>query len=446
VISASIIITIILFTIMLYTWLQVDIHLQVEGTSQRNVVANSLSVEIHEPELGSTIVLDNFWVNGTSRSDLVEKIEVLVQKYPFDDIYDYEPANPVSPNNWSTWSFQARINETGYYMIQAYIVDESGNENWTQSSINVPFLYPTYNETMAHQTKIALVDSSFTNSAYGPNAFYDFYPKYQDTPVGVEVKDDLDLLTAPIFDPPEIDIYAEVNTSDFANLVDLSEGNEKDYFMPFATQIKQIFPDSITTVIRDEDIHNGRIFLSNGSNAFDILVLFHEEYMTQEGYDFLRQFAFNGGTMILLDGNIFYAEVDYDKINKEITLVKGHDWEFDGSSAKKNVAERWLNENREWMGSGFLVSEINDNITFSNNPFNYSHFEENFITNPNVDIIHDYQVNLPINSPYRGVTVGTYSLEYGSGMIIMLGIYAQNLHSDLQFMDFLSSLLTEHVK
>ena len=267
-------------------------------------------------------------------------------------------------------------------------------------------------------------------------------------PAGVEVKDDLNLLTAPLFDPPELDVYSTVNTSDFANLVDVSEAekDEKEYFIPFATRLKQIFPDSIMTVIRDEDIHNGRIFLPNGSNAYDILVLFHEEYMTQEGYDNFRKFVFNGGSMILMDGNIFYAEVVYDKINHEITLRKGHDWDFNGSSAKKSVAERWMNENREWMGSNFLVSEIKDNITFSNNPFNYSHYEENFITNPDVELIHDYEVKLPINSPYRGVTVGTYSLEYGSGLVIMLGIYSNSIYSNSQFMNFLSSLLTEQFK
>jgi len=36
---------------------------------------------------------------------------------------------------------------------------------------------------------------------------------------------------------------------------------------------------------------------------------------------------------MLLDGNVFYAEVKYDKSNQTVTLVKGHWWAFNGKSA-----------------------------------------------------------------------------------------------------------------
>ena len=45
----------------------------------------------------------------------------------------------------------------------------------------------------------------------------------------------------------------------------------------------------------------------NKSNKYDILIIGHQEYVTQQEYDNLKQFVAGGGTMIVLDGNIFYA-------------------------------------------------------------------------------------------------------------------------------------------
>ena len=58
----------------------------------------------------------------------------------------------------------------------------------------------------------------------------------------------------------------------------------------------------------------GNIFTTkNGFNRYDILVIGHQEYVIQQEYDNLRHFVRSGGTMIILDGNIFYAEVTYDR-------------------------------------------------------------------------------------------------------------------------------------
>ena len=53
------------------------------------------------------------------------------------------------------------------------------------------------------------------------------------------------------------------------------------------------------------------MFTKNGSNAFDLIILGHQEYVTQKEYDTLKRFA-NGGAMLILDGNVFYTEVKYD--------------------------------------------------------------------------------------------------------------------------------------
>jgi hypothetical protein len=59
--------------------------------------------------------------------------------------------------------------------------------------------------------------------------------------------------------------------------------------------------------VNDEDVDSGGIFFVNGTNKYDILILGHQEYVTKHEYDNLKWFAANGGTMILLDGNVFYA-------------------------------------------------------------------------------------------------------------------------------------------
>ena len=47
---------------------------------------------------------------------------------------------------------------------------------------------------------------------------------------------------------------------------------------------------------------------NNYINAYDVIILGHQEYVTQKEYDNLRQFVKSGETMIILDGNVFYAK------------------------------------------------------------------------------------------------------------------------------------------
>src|SRR5207248_11261571 len=103
-----------------------------------------------------------------------------------------------------------------------------------------------------------------------------------------------------------------------------------------------------------------------------------QEYVTQQEYDNLRKFVANGGTLFILDPNIFYGEVNYDRKNQLMTFVKGHSWAFNGRSAWKSITERWKDETSQWVGSNYL--SVNT-ITFTNNPFGYSHHEEQYITN-----------------------------------------------------------------
>ena len=322
----------------------------------------------------------------------------------------------------------------------------------TQGSVN------NYNNSWANTTRIAIVNPTFTDAAYGPNAFYIFYEKYDRTgiydqilPTEAHVTTDLDMLTAELDPRVYIERFTPADSAKNITMFSRIDPDNRQIGILKDRIEKELLPNrSDVIVVRDEDVHNGYIFGdSNGSNAYDILIVNHDEYVSQQMYDNYRKFVQNGGTMILLDGNTFYAEVKYSPVNNTITLVKGHDWEydFDKKVARPGPHERWFDENREWIGSNFLLSDINENITFANNPFNYTHFEDNFVNNPNVTTILDYEARIPPSNAFSGATVATYELPVGKGNVIVIGIYGENLikENNEEFLKFFDSLLLKSV-
>jgi N,N-dimethylformamidase beta subunit-like, C-terminal len=276
------------------------------------------------------------------------------------------------------------------------------------------------------EMRIGFVENTFTNAAYN-DAFYHFYPKYDSIPVGVKITSDLDKLTAVI--PP------------------LSQSKSHIYLTYLIERLKPILSNASVTILRDEDVHHGKIFLNNGSNAYDMLVLGQQEYVTHNEYDNFKRFVSNGGTIVFVNGNFFYAEVRYDEDKHTVTFVKGHNWKFDGKSASKSVIERWFNETREWVGSNFWVTPgIHGNVSFANNPFSYKHLEDQFVNNPKDKIILDYGAIFPDDKKYYRTTptIATYELNYHKGKVIVLGIYGYRLLENDSFINFLGDLISNH--
>ncbi|MEJ2261758.1 MAG: hypothetical protein P8X83_08965, partial [Nitrosopumilaceae archaeon] len=296
----------------------------------------------------------------------------------------------------------------------------------------------TYPQGLVDQSeiKIAFVEPTFTNAAYNLDSFYFFYSKYYFTPVEQEITTDLDLLTGDI--PLEYEI---------------------DYFQNIFNRVNQTLPNSFVAVIGDEEIHNGMIFEKEGNNLYDVLIFLHSEYVTQQYYNNMIDFLKNGGSVIFLNGNMFYAEILFDKELCTATLVEGHDWKFNGTSAKPSISERYLNENSEWFGSNYIVNSLEDDVIFENNPFGYSHFEENHVTNPQAEILLDYKVKFaqplppeprenpfvlggllkeetPIQYSNDNKTVATYELISGNGKVIHTSLYSQRLDSNPVFLNF----------
>ncbi|HEX2614546.1 MAG TPA: DUF4350 domain-containing protein, partial [Nitrososphaera sp.] len=175
--------------------------------------------------------------------------------------------------------------------------------------------------------KIAIIDPTFTAAAYD-NSFYNFFRKYASASAGEIIKNDTSLLS---------------------NVVP-SKSRQQFAVETLARHLKSSANGYNVTILGDADVHEGLIFSSSSmkaDNVYDILVIFHNEYVTQEEYQNVKTFVANGGTLFVMDGNVFYAEVKYDKDTSTVALVKGHGWAFDGEFAQRSISERWANETTE---------------------------------------------------------------------------------------------------
>jgi hypothetical protein len=289
-------------------------------------------------------------------------------------------------------------------------------------------------------TRIALVNPTFTSAAYN-NSFYVFYEKHSNTPYGVNVTSDLNLLSSRVIN------------------------NKKELSLSVSTMvyllknIKWFSSQPNITLLTDADVDKGAMFenensgensttgdnnstSNNGINAYDVIILGHQEYVTQKEYDNLRKFVSNGGTMIILDGNVFYAELRYYKNTQIVTLVKGHSWAFNGKSAWRSVGERWAKETSEWVGSNYLCYSCN--IRFTNDPFEYRHHEEQYITNPHDIILMNYNASLSDYPLQTRPVIATYELSYQKGRVIALGIYSDDILSNGRFDRFFDNLLLQY--
>jgi len=280
----------------------------------------------------------------------------------------------------------------------------------------------THTGEFARGVKIAVVMPTFTGAAYD-HSFYVFYNKYINVTRGVNITKDLNLLSNNVTNRPSL------SASGAAMLYLL--GN-----------LKWIRPDSNIAFETDQDVDAGSIFQADGSNAYDVMILGHQEYVTQREYDNLKQFVGDGGTMIVLDGNVFYAEVKYDNKTDTITLVKGHSWAFNGKSAWRSVDERWKNETAQWVGSNY-ISGI---AKFSNNPFDYLPHEEQYTTNPKDVILLNYNATTPDNPSNKtgGLVVATYELNYLEGKVIAIGLYSDDIITNGSFDRYLDNLVLQY--
>jgi hypothetical protein len=283
---------------------------------------------------------------------------------------------------------------------------------------------PKFNGEFGKVVNIAIIKPTFTAAAYH-KSFYKFYFLYSSLPPHARknITSDLNLLSS------EVTNRTTRSSSAFSI----------DYLTEHLKTSK-----SKISVLTDADADNvNSLFFVNGTNKYNILILGHQEYVTQQEYDNLKHFVSNGGTLVLMDGNVFYAEVKYDRNTHTTTLVKGHGWAYNGKSAWKSVGERWANETSQWVGSNSFCFSCY--VIFANNPFQYRHHEDQYLTNPNDLILLNYHASTPIKQPKTiDPLIATYALKYQKGKVIALGIYSDDIIANSKFNKFFDSLLVNY--
>src|SRR5919205_1276885 len=281
-----------------------------------------------------------------------------------------------------------------------------------------------FNKTI---NNIALIAPTFTAAAYDDNSFYTFYKLYNKTPVGANITSNLGLLSRNITNR---DILR-------ASVV----------MLELVDNLKLINPNTHITILTDADVDNGSLFNNSNynNNIYDVAVLGHQEYVTQQEYDNLKKFVTNGGTMMLLDGNVFFAEVKFNAHTKKESLVKGHWWAFNGKSAWHSVGERWAQETSQWVGSNYLCYRCVS--AFGNDPFEYIPHEEQYISNHNDSILLDYDavIKSKIKIDNKQPMIATYELNYQKGKVVALGIFSDDVIDNATFNKFFDRLLTKYV-
>ena len=350
---------------------------------------------------------------------------VVVQKSNIGRIIDNNSASSNTSNDNLTKSTVVLNTNRTYYR---YAITKNKNqianlENNINSDNN-----SNIGGILNKDINIALVAPTFTAAAYDDNSFYTFYNLYSNTSVTTNITSNLNLLSHNISNHDMLR----------ASLV----------MLKLVDNLKLINPNSHITILTDADVDNGSLFnnSNNNNNIYDVAILGHQEYVTQKEYDNLKKFVTNGGTMMLLDGNVFFAEVKYNAHTKTESLVKGHWWAFNGKSAWHSVGERWPQETSQWVGSNYLCYRCVS--AFGNDPFEYTPHEEQYISNHNDSILLNYDAIITTSKnkiDNKQPMIATYELNYQKGKVVALGIFSDDVIDNTKFNKFFDNLLIKYI-
>ncbi len=289
--------------------------------------------------------------------------------------------------------------------------------------------------------KIAVVKPIFSDTAYN-NAFYVFYAKYASSNQA----------------------YITTDLHYFNVTVKSGWGWSTGLYNFIASdKAKQqgLVLGKNAVVIDEINVTNGGLF-HNGKRVYDILILGFTEYVTSREYYAYKDFVAEGGTLIIMDGCNFLAEVKYYPPATTggpayLSLVKGHGWEFNGTHAWKSVYARWWDENKNWVGSNYwhwwtgkhydyMVANTSHPISIylrNNYGYNiatiYGAHEENLLQNyTNTGVIGYWHFINPAEAPnpnvYPGQIIAAYHHRYMNGSVFHTGIMASDTVSQEGFL------------
>jgi hypothetical protein len=364
----------------------------------------------------------------SSTNNIIPSSFIVVQKNNIGERVSGSSLSNSSNSNLTKSGVIVHINRQYYRYTNTKNKNQAANLENNNGNININ---NNNNKSLADDIfnkdiNIALIAPTFTTAAYDDNSFYTFYNLYSNTSATTNVTSNLNLLSHNITNHDMLR----------ASLV----------MLKLVDNLKLINPNSHITILTDADVDNGSLFNNKNrdNNIYDLAILGHQEYITQQEYDNLKRFVTNGGTMMLLDGNVFFAEVKYNAHTKTESLVKGHWWAFNGKSAWRSIGERWAQETSQWVGSNYLCYRCVS--AFGNDPFEYTPHEEQYISNHNDSILLNYDAIIKgkIKIDNKQPMIATYELNYQKGKVVALGIFSDDVIDNTKFNKFFDRLLTKY--
>lgn len=274
--------------------------------------------------------------------------------------------------------------------------------------------------------KIAFVYNSFNAAAY--NGFYTGY-KYSTT---------LGRYGYPKLDAAQFFIRKPINNWSTSSPVSFINN-----------LIQDGYPTEKISYISDEDVHYGNLYNNDGLPLYSTIIFVHNEYVTQDEYYNTIRFIKSGGNVIILNGNAFFAEVDYKEDTNDVYLVSGHAWDFDGENGTKPstyyrywdnglspehfnfIGSRYCTFNKGTLTKANFVSETSNphpirekmiSLGLESVGHNIPSHEENCLITPNYHEIANWEGNF--FQPHRGIKMYEF-FPYGpvGGSLIHLGLY-----------------------
>ncbi|MDE1854269.1 MAG: hypothetical protein KGI38_11070 [Thaumarchaeota archaeon] len=288
------------------------------------------------------------------------------------------------------------------------------------------------------QARVGFLIPTFTLTPYVNfnHSFYAFYMKYH-WAQGYITKD-LEWLKTHVtakWSPRELN--DEKPLSDF-----LTSRTASDCGLVLGTDLR---------MTDDIAVDNGALF-AGGARQFDVLILGHEEYVTRNEYDQLRQFVASGGRVVEMSGNTFWGEVNYSRTTQIETFVAGHGFQFDGSRAWATPFEPFDSESAGWFGSTFAVGVwglrgaglqtsgefgaavaqgIHGSLAFTD--YAYPHDEVNYLRNmTGTDVVAKFYTSAYAKGgsehfvlPF--LPVDSYIHRYRLGEVVCLCVFGENI-------------------
>src|SRR6266540_3600614 len=183
-------------------------------------------VNITYPNYPPTVTTGKLVIQGTASDSEngIHNVSAVAHTFPFNGDFPVPLASQpmqISPNNWSHWSVPLIINNTGAYRVVITAIDNAGNANYAETTINAASLIgESSNTTDGYATpKIAFVRPTFTETAYQEHGFYRFYLKYGFPPFGKNITTDLDMLTVKT--PKSVSEFPRNDPSHLSNITSL---------------------------------------------------------------------------------------------------------------------------------------------------------------------------------------------------------------------------------